>query len=66
MSVDKHHSTVITIATELAILDFLEEMETLVDADDGVVFQLQHIEMIEELKERLDSSDKLYGEYYVI
>lgn len=52
------------MATEMALRDFLEEMESLADADDGTVFLHQHITAIEELKERLDNGDKLQGDYY--
>lgn len=61
-----HRSLVIPVATEEAIRNFLEEMESLIDADDGTVFMIQHVDMIAELTERLDSGDKLTGDYYEV
>lgn len=40
--------------------EFLAEMETLIEADDGTVFTLQHCEMLEELIDRLEEEG--YGE----
>lgn len=40
--------------------EFLSEMEALIDEDDGEVFQIQHIEMLEELVDRLEEEG--YGE----
>lgn len=58
----------VTPETEQVIQTFLEEMESLIDADDGVVFQIQHIDMIVEIKERLESSTNIergkLGDYY--
>lgn len=61
-----HKSLVIPIATELAIREFLEEMQSLADADDGTVFLYQHLDAIVEIQERLDSADKLTGDYYEV
>ena len=36
---------------------FLEEMESLVDADDGTVFQMKHIWALEELSALLEEID---------
>lgn len=33
--------------------EFLEELETLMEEDDGTVFQMQHLEMHEELTDLL-------------
>lgn len=41
-------SQLLTLMTE-----FLQEMEALIDADDGEVFTIQHIEMLEELTDLL-------------
>lgn len=40
--------------------EFLEEMESLVEEDDGTVFQIQHIEQMEEIEDLL--KEKLNGE----
>ncbi len=40
--------------------EFLAEIESLIEADDGLVFQLQHIEMLEELVDLLEEEG--YGE----
>jgi hypothetical protein len=34
--------------------EFLQEMETLVEEDDGTVFQIQHIEQMEELSDLIE------------
>lgn len=38
----------------LLMQEFLEEMETLVEEDDGTVFQIQHIEQMEELSDLIE------------
>jgi hypothetical protein len=52
------------VATEWKIREFLQEMESLIDADDGTVFVLQHIDAVADLTSRLDASEKLHGDYY--
>lgn len=37
--------------------EFLEEIESLIEADDGTVFQLQHIEMLEDLTDLLEEEE---------
>lgn len=37
----------------LLMLEFLREVETLIEEDDGTVFQMRHIEEHEELIDRL-------------
>ena len=44
----------------LLMQEFLEEMESLVEEDDGTVFQIQHIEQMEEIEDLL--KEKLNGE----
>lgn len=39
------------------LIQFLEEIQSLVDADDGTVFQVQHIEMLDELIGLVDKED---------
>jgi hypothetical protein len=34
--------------------EFLAEMESLIEEDDGLVFQLQHIEMLDELVDLME------------
>jgi hypothetical protein len=36
--------------------EFLPEMEALVEADDGTVFQCQHIDMLEEMSDLLEET----------
>lgn len=36
------------------MMEFLEEMQSLVDADDGTVFQIQHIDMLIELEQLIE------------
>lgn len=36
------------------MMEFLSEMESLIEADDGTVFTLQHVEMLEELVDLLE------------
>lgn len=38
----------------LLMQEFLKEMETLVEEDDGTVFQIQHIEQMEELSDLIE------------
>jgi len=40
--------------------EFLSEMETLIEADDGSVFAVQHCEMLEELIDLME--ERGYGE----
>lgn len=57
---------VITEATERRILELLEELDSLIEADEEAIFLVQHIDMVEEIKERLESSERIEGEYYVV
>lgn len=36
------------------LLEFLAEMESLIEADDGLVFQIQHINLLEELRDQME------------
>ena len=47
----------LTLSTVQRMRAFLLEIESLIDADDGTVFQIQHIEDVAELHERLDNGD---------
>lgn len=38
----------------IVLQEHLEEMQSLVEADDGTVFQLQHIETLEELEQLVE------------
>lgn len=38
------------------MLEFLKEMESLIEADDGTVFQIQHIEQLEEITDLIEET----------
>lgn len=42
------------------VRELMAELETLIEEDDGVVFTLQHIEMVEEIVDLLEEEG--YGE----
>jgi hypothetical protein len=53
---------ILTKELENLVLEMCEEIDSLIDADDGTVFMIQHIDMVQDIRQLIEAAEEI-GNY---